>query len=40
MVLVAGKGRDNSQKYGNEYVDYPTDVEYVLKYLKEYNMRK
>lgn len=40
MVLVAGKGRDNSQKYGNEYVDYPTDVEYVLKYLDEYNKRK
>ncbi len=37
IVLVAGKGRDSSQKIGSEYVDYPTDVEYVKKYLKAYD---
>ncbi len=37
ILLVLGRGRDSSQKYGREYIKGPTDVDYVVKYLKEYD---
>ncbi|MDO4312996.1 MAG: UDP-N-acetylmuramoyl-L-alanyl-D-glutamate--2,6-diaminopimelate ligase [Eubacteriales bacterium] len=39
LLLVTGKGGETRQKYGSEYLDCPSDVEYVLKYLYEYNRR-
>ena len=37
LLLVTGKGGETRQKYGCEYLDCPSDVEYVLKYLAEYD---
>lgn len=34
LLLITGKGGETRQKYGSEYLDCPSDVEYVLKYLK------
>ena len=39
LFLVTGKGAETRQKYGSEYVDCPSDVEYVKKYLHEYDQR-
>lgn len=39
LLLITGKGGETRQKYGNEYLDCPSDVEYVLRYLDEYNKR-
>lgn len=39
LLLITGKGGETRQKYGSEYLDCPSDVEYVLKYLDEYNKR-
>lgn len=39
VLLVTGKGNETRQKYGNEYLDCPSDVEYVKRYLKEYDER-
>lgn len=39
ILLITGKGNETRQKYGSEYVDCPSDVEYVKKYLAEYNVR-
>jgi UDP-N-acetylmuramyl tripeptide synthase len=33
VVLITGKGRETRQKRGAVYVDTPSDVEYVSKYL-------
>ncbi|MDF3000973.1 MAG: UDP-N-acetylmuramoyl-L-alanyl-D-glutamate--2,6-diaminopimelate ligase [Bacillota bacterium] len=33
IVLVTGKGRETRQKRGTLYIDTPSDVEYVKKYL-------
>jgi UDP-N-acetylmuramoyl-L-alanyl-D-glutamate--2,6-diaminopimelate ligase len=33
VVLITGKGRETRQKRGVVYVDTPSDVEYVSKYL-------
>ena len=35
LILVTGKGNETRQKYGSEYVDCPSDVEYVTRYLAE-----
>ncbi|MCI8939479.1 MAG: UDP-N-acetylmuramoyl-L-alanyl-D-glutamate--2,6-diaminopimelate ligase [Dorea sp.] len=40
LLLVTGKGGETRQKYGSDYLDCPSDVEYVLKYLDEYNAGK
>ena len=40
LLLITGKGGETRQKYGSDYLDCPSDVEYVLKYLDEYNARK
>lgn len=34
VILITGKGRETRQKRGVEYIDCPSDVEYVTKYLK------
>lgn len=34
VVLITGKGRETRQKRGTNYIDTPSDVEYVMKYLK------
>jgi len=39
LILVTGKGNETRQKYGSEYLDCPSDVEYVKKYLGEYDAR-
>lgn len=35
VVLVTGKGRETRQKRGTQYIDTPSDVEYVEKFLAE-----
>lgn len=37
VLLITGKGNETRQKYGSEYLDCPSDVEYTKKYLAEYN---
>lgn len=39
LLLITGKGADTNQKIGNEYVDAPSDGEYVKKYLAEYDAK-
>lgn len=34
VVLITGKGRETRQKRGTDYIDCPSDVEYVERYLK------
>ncbi len=36
IILITGKGEETRQKRGLEYIDCPTDVEYTLEYLNEY----
>ena len=38
VLLVAGKGDETYQKRGDEYVETPTDAEYVQSFLGEYDM--
>ncbi|NLY70327.1 MAG: UDP-N-acetylmuramoyl-L-alanyl-D-glutamate--2,6-diaminopimelate ligase [Clostridiales bacterium] len=33
VILLTGKGRETRQKRGTDYIDCPSDVDYVLKYL-------
>ena len=40
LLLITGKGKETRQKYGSEYVDCPSDVDYVKKYLAEYDKRQ
>ena len=35
LILVTGKGNETRQKYGSEYIECPSDVEYVTRYLSE-----
>lgn len=37
VLLVTGKGQETRQKRGQEYVEVPTDVEYVRSFLGEYD---
>ncbi len=39
VVLIAGKGNDNSQRRNREYVSMPTDSEYALRALHLYNKK-
>ena len=39
LLLVTGKGEETRQKYGNEYIECPSDVEYVKRYLEAYDLR-
>jgi UDP-N-acetylmuramoyl-L-alanyl-D-glutamate--2,6-diaminopimelate ligase len=34
VILLTGKGRETRQKRGTQYVDCPSDVDFVLRYLK------
>ena len=38
VILVTGKGNETRQKRGTEYIPVPSDVDYTLKYLKEYDI--
>ena len=38
VILLTGKGNETRQKRGTEYIPCPSDVEYTLKYLKEYDV--
>ena len=40
LLLVTGKGEETRQKYGSEYIDCTSDVEYVKRYLAAYDRRK
>ena len=37
VILITGKGNETRQKYGSEYLDCPSDVEYTKKFIGEYN---
>ena len=37
LLLITGKGRETRQKRGLEYVEVPSDVEYVRSFLREYD---
>ena len=39
VILITGKGAETRQKRGLEYVDCPSDVEYVHSFLHEYDVR-
>ena len=39
VILITGKGNETRQKRGIEYIDCPTDVEYTIKALKEYDKK-
>lgn len=40
LLLVTGKGEETRQKYGSEYIDCTSDVEYVKRYLAAYDRKK
>ncbi len=40
VLLVTGKGAETRQKRGLEYVDTPSDVDYVRAFLREYDARR
>ena len=37
VILITGKGEETRQKRGTQYIDCPSDVDYTLKYLEEYD---
>ena len=37
VILITGKGNETRQKYGSEYLPCMSDVQYVKKYIDEYN---
>lgn len=37
VILITGKGNETRQKYGCEYLDCPSDVEFTKKFIAEYN---
>lgn len=40
ILLITGKGNETRQKYGCEYLDCKSDVEYVKEYLAEYDEKQ
>ncbi|MFV0364117.1 MAG: Mur ligase family protein [Suipraeoptans sp.] len=40
LIVAAGKGHEGSQKVGSEYIDTPSDIEYMKNYIKEYDNRR
>ena len=40
LILINGKGNENRQKIGTEYIPFRSDVEIVKKYLEEYDKAK
>ena len=39
VLLITGKGAETRQKRGREYVDTPSDVDYVQAFLREYDVQ-
>ena len=39
VLLITGKGAETRQKRGTEYIDTPSDVDYVQSFLQEYDVR-
>ena len=39
VLLITGKGAETRQKRGREYVDTPSDVDYVQTFLREYDVQ-
>lgn len=39
VLLITGKGAETRQKRGTEYIDTPSDVDYVNTYLQEYDVQ-
>lgn len=37
VILITGKGNETRQKYGSQYLDCPSDVEYTIKYIGQYD---
>lgn len=37
VILITGKGNETRQKRGTQYIDCPTDVEYAVSALKEFD---
>ncbi len=37
VIIIAGKGAETRQKRGVLYIDTPSDVDYTVKYLKQYD---
>lgn len=37
VILITGKGNETRQKYGCEYIDCPSDVEYTKRFIGEYD---
>jgi len=40
VILCTGKGNETTMKRGTEYVPVPTDAQWAVKYLKEYDERQ
>ena len=40
VILITGKGAETRQKRGLEYIDTPSDVDYVKAFLGEYDARR
>ena len=39
VLLITGKGAETRQKRGSEYIDTPSDVDYVHTFLREYDVQ-
>jgi acetylglutamate kinase len=39
VLLITGKGAETRQKRGTQYIDTPSDVDYVHSFLQEYDLR-
>ncbi|MGO5021855.1 acetylglutamate kinase [Lawsonibacter sp. LCP25S3_G6] len=39
VLLITGKGAETRQKRGNQYIDTPSDVDYVHTFLQEYDVQ-
>ncbi|MGI5962309.1 MAG: acetylglutamate kinase [Lawsonibacter sp.] len=39
VLLITGKGAETRQKRGSEYIDTPSDVDYVQTFLREYDVQ-
>ncbi len=40
VILITGKGAETRQKRGLDYIDTPSDVEYALAFLSEYDAQR
>jgi UDP-N-acetylmuramoyl-L-alanyl-D-glutamate--2,6-diaminopimelate ligase len=35
IILITGKGRETRMKRGTEYIDTPSDVDYITEFFKD-----